>query len=397
MLVIAYHAGGLAGAASVGPIAPVVAELKAGVVVFFVISGFLLYLPYARSIQTGSPLPGWRAFAARRALRILPGYWAALTLLAWAGLVVGVISPDWWRFFGLAQVYDPRTLKSGLGVAWTLCVEISFYATLPVAAWAIARLARTRSSAGSVRLQLAVIAGFALCSLGVRAWLAQSLLMPVPDARIVLATALPGLLDWFAVGMGLAVLRAGWEEGTQISPVLVALARRPGLCWLVATVVYLCGVLAQHGELFLSSYGVATHLAIGIAATLVVLPAVLQQPRARRSVILSLLCTRPLVWLGTISYGMYLWHVPFLQTLDRWTGNPRGALAFAGLFVATLAGAACLGTASWYLVERPAQEWWRRRRGSADVRRAQVPLQHVPIHPLVDNKVDLVAEPPPRN
>jgi peptidoglycan/LPS O-acetylase OafA/YrhL len=103
------------------------------------------------------------------------------------------------------------------------------------------------------------------------------------------------------------------------------------------------------------------------------------------------------VWLGTISYGMYLWHVPFLQTLDRWTGNPRGALAFAGLFVATLAGAACLGTASWYLVERPAQEWWRRRRGSVDVRRAQVPLQHVPIHPLVDNKGDLVAEPPPRN
>src|SRR5947209_7703178 len=91
ILVVAYHAGSVTGASSAGPLAPVVAELKAGVAIFFVISGFLLYLPFARSIQAGAPPPDWRTFARNRAVRILPAYWVTLTLLTAASLAKGVV------------------------------------------------------------------------------------------------------------------------------------------------------------------------------------------------------------------------------------------------------------------------------------------------------------------
>ena len=75
-----------------------------------------------------------------------------------------------------------------------------------------------------------------------------------------------------------------------------------------------------------------------------------------------------MAWLGTISYGIYLWHVPALQQIVGYTSVP--AVPASGAFtvkvlVATVAGAAALGAASWYLVERPAQRRWRPRRAAA--------------------------------
>lgn len=369
VLVIAYHAGSVAGATSAGAFAPVAAGLKSGVAVFFVISGFLLYLPYARAIEADGPLPNGRDFALRRAVRILPGYWVALALLAAAGLVSGVFTSDGWRFFDFAQIYDRHTLRAGLGVAWSLDVEISFYALLPILACMLARRARSAPTGSSARTQLGPIMALAIGSIVLRALLARSLLAPVPDARVVAATSLPGLMDWFAVGMGLAVLKAALERGSWVNPVFATLARNPGRCWLAAVTLYMVAVPAQGGELFLSIYGVIAHLAFGLAAGLVVLPAVLPAPVGTRSRTLSLLRSRTLAWLGTISYGIYLWHVPFLLKFDEWIGTPRGVLAFAGLFFATLAGAIALGAASWYLVERPAQRWRSRRRRQAAVQR----------------------------
>jgi peptidoglycan/LPS O-acetylase OafA/YrhL len=358
-LVIAYHAGSMAGAANVGPFALVVAELKGGVVVFFVISGFLLYLPYARAIRAGRDLPPWREFAGRRAVRILPAYWVALAVLAAVGLVHGVLTTGWWRFFGLVQIYEPRTVLGGLGVAWSLCTEISFYALLPVLALTLARMGRSQLDAG--RRQLWALGALVLASLILRAFLARSLFAPVPHSRIVLATSLPGLIDWFALGMAMAVLRAGWEHGSQFGLSLAALARRPGRCWLAAALLFVVGVRAQQGEVFLPSWGVAAHVAIGLAAALLVFPAALPASATGRAGTVSLLCSQPLAWLGVISYAIYLWHVPLMETMDRAVGHPRGAGAFAGLFAATLAGAVVLGAASWYLVERPVQRWWRGR------------------------------------
>src|SRR5205807_554768 len=135
-------------------LAPVASELKGGVAVFFVISGFLLYMPYARAIRDGAPLPNWRDYTRRRVVRILPAYWCALTILGLAGLAASVFTVGWWRYYGLAQIYNPATLIGGLSVAWSLCVEATFYLCLPFfARWMAARAGRG-TPAGAARSQL---------------------------------------------------------------------------------------------------------------------------------------------------------------------------------------------------------------------------------------------------
>ena len=363
ILVVAYHSFSVVGAAHGGWfLAPAVAALKAGVTVFFVISGFLLYLPYARAIGAGQKPPRWRDYARRRAVRILPGYWVALTVLTGAALITGVFGPQWWKFYGLMQIYGNATLQAGLGPAWTLAVEVSFYAALPILAWGMRRVPGGTGSRAA-RTQLAIIAGLALASLELRGWLAGSLVMPVPASHLAAASWLPTLWDWFALGLVLAVVRAEWERGAPFFGRLEAVARRPAVCWALAAAAYAVGVLLQHGEMFLTAYGLATHVALGLAAALFVLPAVAPDmggPK-RRSRPLALLRSRPLTWLGTISYGIYLWHVPLRDELYKWMGAPRGLVWFPAVFLPTLICGVALGAGSWYLVERPAQAWTRAR------------------------------------
>src|SRR5215470_6644912 len=54
---------------------------QTGVHLFFVLSGFLLFMPYARALVLGRPLPSARQFYRRRALRILPAYYVCLAIL----------------------------------------------------------------------------------------------------------------------------------------------------------------------------------------------------------------------------------------------------------------------------------------------------------------------------
>lgn len=352
MLVLAYHAASLSGITLTGPLALVPAELKAGVAVFFVVSGFLLYLPFSRAIATVGRLPSWREYASKRAVRILPAYWAALVLLAAAHQLHGVSVVNAWRYFDLVQIYRLSTMQGGLPIAWSLCVEITFYIALPILAWLIVQMARR--SSGRFEPQVVLIAALALGSIALRAMLARSLLAPVGNDQLVLATALPGMIDWFALGMGLAVLRVAIELGARPPSWLVALARRPGLCWLIAAAVYFAGEPAQRFELYLPAFGVAAHAAIGLAALLLVLPVVPPRQQSAKGFVVPLLCSRVVAWLGLISYGIYLWHVPFLKALDAAVGHPRGVEAFTALLAATAAGAVCLGAASWYLIERPA-------------------------------------------
>src|SRR5436190_9740435 len=91
-----------------------------GVVLFFVISGFLLYRPFAAARASGRPRSPTHLYARRRALRILPGYWIVLTILAAFPAVVGVFTGHWWRYYGFLQAYFAHSTSSGIPVAWTL-------------------------------------------------------------------------------------------------------------------------------------------------------------------------------------------------------------------------------------------------------------------------------------
>src|SRR3954462_4372935 len=92
-----------------------------GVTIFFVISGFLIYRPWVRARLRGEPSPLVRVYAWRRFLRIVPGYWVALTVVT---LAIGLTGLFTWSgaavYYGFLQVYFPSRVAGGLTQAWSL-------------------------------------------------------------------------------------------------------------------------------------------------------------------------------------------------------------------------------------------------------------------------------------
>ena len=119
LLVVSYHVlSGIAPAGSGAAIRPFSTHLGVGVSIFLVISGFLLYRPFvAARVDGGRWLPA-RAFAWRRFLRIVPAYWAALTV---TGIFIdSAVFERPLLFYGFAQIYSPGAVFDGIPVAWTL-------------------------------------------------------------------------------------------------------------------------------------------------------------------------------------------------------------------------------------------------------------------------------------
>ncbi|HJS96196.1 MAG TPA: acyltransferase [Solirubrobacteraceae bacterium] len=352
--VLTYHVAEWSGFSFAGPFASVLWELKGGVAVFFVISGTVLYLPYARAIRDQDALPDWRRYARRRVVRIVPAYWLALTACALGPFSAGVLGPGLWRYYGLSQIYSSDTLLRGLGGAWSLCVEVSFYAVLPVLALIAACLARRAGPRLAPRAQVVLVGAMAVVSIALRWIVAGSLIAPAQGHGLSLTVALPGFLDWFAIGMGLAVFAAQCEAGRACCRPLAALSCRPGACVVLGLLAFIAGVPAQQADMFLPWYGLLTHLALGVGSAFLVLAAI-GPPRTRQSRSWApRLNGRSLTWLGTISYGIYLWNRLVLQLIHR-QPEPRGLLGTIVIWLIVMGATIALAAVSWYLVERPLQ------------------------------------------
>ena len=159
--VVATHIALISGFTSANRLGPLTARLNVGVALFFVLSAYLLYRPWVEARLNGSRDPDVRRYAVRRFLRIFPAYLVALVVL---GLLLpdeapGVFGGDWWAYFGLLQVYFERTDVGGLGVTWSLATELAFYITLPLLAWAAARMLAGRPRAAQIRLELILLGG----------------------------------------------------------------------------------------------------------------------------------------------------------------------------------------------------------------------------------------------
>ncbi len=310
--------------------------LGSGVTIFFVISGFLLYRPYVAARLDGRPGPRLPVYLRRRAVRIFPAYWLALTVLTIYPGLGDNFGHDSWIYYGLLQEWYPHLQTDGLPQAWSLSVEVAWYAMLPILggrAWMLRRRPDLRSS---LRAELALIAALA----GIR-------LLYEPVRTPSLDTAFY-YLDWFLAGMTLAVLSAAIAGRRTAPRAVVAIERHPNLCWLTAFGVYCTFAfrLDHHPPTF------GDHLAQGLFALLVVLPAVFAG--SGQGLTRALLRNRVLAWLGLISYGLYLWHVPIVLKLGQmaWVGSsPLGKLAT--LTFASLALTVACAALSYYLLERP--------------------------------------------
>jgi peptidoglycan/LPS O-acetylase OafA/YrhL len=346
--IVAYHVAPHAGAFRNSFTTAISAQFSSGVALFFLISGFLLYRPFVLSHAAGEPFPSVRAYAWRRFLRIVPAYWAALTL---TGIL---IAPEVFDrpllFYGFGQIYSPGAVFEGIPLAWTLCIEVTFYAFLPFYALALRRLARGRSSVWRVEAVMLAVLFF-----GGLAWRAVAL----GSHSQVLNTSvntLPAFLAWFAIGMALAVTSAWLSEGGPQPGFVRFVERAPGVCWMVAAAAVAANAWVWDRRYLGGAHSdfelMAVHVTEAVFALGMILPAVFAE--SGRGSVRAVLAWPVLLWLGMISYGIYLWQAATIQGLIDLTPLP-GPILEPSLWWIPFGFAGCIaaGALSWYLLERP--------------------------------------------
>lgn len=301
-----------------------------GVTLFFVLSGFLLFLPYARSLLFQDKWPSARQFYLKRALRIIPGYYAALLLIV-LFFQPQYLRPDHWGQLGIFLIFfmdsTPATFRQLNGPFWTLAIEWQFYMLLPFIALGFLLVARRLISASPARRLLAMC----ICCGVLITW---GLWIRYIGGHFVPAHAAPLLrvpmlflygmqgkyLENFAVGMTICLCYTYAQNprhGTRlkmwarrVSPLLGVV----GLLLLLFTAVWHFYIIEAHTPAFswlvplnpyfdwLNEMVIALGYGFCMAALLFGY-SWLKRPFE----------WLPLCWIGFVSYGLYMWHLPLLD------------------------------------------------------------------------------------
>jgi peptidoglycan/LPS O-acetylase OafA/YrhL len=316
-----------------------------GVRLFFVLSGFLItgILIGGRELAEAGHMRrvGFvRRFYARRFLRIFPVYYALIAVLALAG-VGGIRAILPWLLGYSTNIYIWHTKAFPYAVPhfWTLAVEEQFYVVWP---WVLLFLSR--------RWIVPVLS--ALCLLGPAWRLFDTLHYPRHDWNTV-NTFTPAVIDFLAIGALLAVVLHAGTSGRLVDRFLARVALPLGI--------------VAYAVLFAIQKTVDRHVPLALedtAAALVFCWLIASASRGFTGAGGRLLTWRPIVYLGKISYGIYLYHllVPLAFArvaphLGR-TYHDKGFLNFVVTSVVTFA----VASLSWHLFERPINGLKRRFR-----------------------------------
>jgi len=315
-----------------------------GVDTFFVLSGFLitslLLNEYARDKAVS-----FTSFWARRARRLLPALFVVLiAVAAYAAFLADSSTLDDlrsdmfatlfyganWRFISSGQSYFALFSEaSPLRHAWSLAIEEQFYLVWPLIVFACLRLSK-----GSRRVLAGVCIGGTIASALWMAWLYDHASL----SRAYYGTDSHAQL--LLVGALLAIVLGHWSPQR---PGAVAASHAAGV--LAIGYMFVSFVLVSDTDAFMYRGG---YLVFAVAVSLLIASVI----RPERTVLRAGLSLAPIVWLGRISYGVYLWHWPAIVVLspDR-TGIDGVPLDL--LRVAVTLG---LATASFYLLELPVRE-----------------------------------------
>ena len=304
LLVMLTHAAYTTGRYNHGYVGLVYSRMEIGVAIFFVLSGFLLFGPWVKAAASGGEPPSVRRYAWHRVRRIMPAYLVTV-LVAYAVYHFRTAGPNpghtWvglFRNLTLSQIYADNYLYSylhqGLTQMWSLAVEVAFYVVLPLLAYVlVVVLCRRR---WRPVLLLTGLLGLALIT---PAWL---ILVHTTDflpdgARLWL----PTYLLWFIGGMMLAVLQPMGVRAYAMVCVPLALA-----CFFIVSTPIAGAPTTSPAELREALLKAAFY---GGIAALMVAPLALGD----RGVYAKFLASRPMVFLGEISYEMFLIHLVAME------------------------------------------------------------------------------------
>ena len=342
-------------------------RLEIGVSIFFVLSGFLLFRPWVRAAASSSTSPLVSRYARHRLRRVMPAYIVTVLIayLVYQFRSAGPNPGHTWlgllQHLTLTQIYSDTylfVLHQGLTQTWSLAVEVAFYAALPVLAYLLlAVLCRGRWRPG---LLLAGLAGLAALS---PAWL--TVLHATDWLPSSAGMWLPAHMLYFVGGMVLAVLQAMSVRCNAFAAIPLAL------------IGYLTVSTRIAGDASLSPVELWQPLAkavfYALIATLAVAPLVL----GGRGGYARVLSSGPMVWLGEISYEIFLLHVIVMEiamaSVLRW---PVFTGSMAVLLVATLVMTIPL---AWAL-----HRWTRLRDGVA---LSQISISPVVVQPSCKDSV----------
>ncbi|CAN5473788.1 acyltransferase [soil metagenome] len=367
VMVVVHHAASLAGPDRTPRAIFVPAEvMDAGVAVFFVLSGFLIYRPFAAAHHSGANRQPTLAFWWRRLLRLVPAYWLALTFFWFIGSFD--LGSHWWRYYLFVQVYSRSTALGQLVQAWSLCTEVSFYLAIPVWAFLVAKVVRDRRHATAVNL-----AGCAALYVG--AFVSRAVITQRdPNWRGISFQWLPTNADLFAVGMAVAVLSVAAAENDRLRSTASRLAQ-PAIVWGLAAAALLAwyawrigsppGDPLAPGGGYRGFFWQRRQFTLGLLSLLLLVPAVFGDQA--RDPLRRLLRWRPIAWVGIVSYGLYLWHFDWMKrALARpgnpatgtegwpgWFSLPSGTTGFLAVLAIGMGAGLVFAAASWYLAEQP--------------------------------------------
>ena len=339
---------------------PYLARADVGVSVFFLLSGFLLYRPFVAARLAGRPSGSLGGYVRRRALRILPAYWFALTIVAFVLKAPGFESPHSIpAHYLLLHPYDVDQVTGGpIQQSWTLATEVAFYVFLPVWAWLLARRDRTPSR----QIRVEVIGLVALWSAAIGLKLAVVIQGTDSERFGLYGTWLPFRLDEFALGMGLAVASA-WITHREVRlPAWTRTVAATLGCWVIAALLFWFTSTQLDLDpvpIFTPRQALVARMFYAFIALFLLLPAVLGP--ADRGPVRGIFSSRIMIWLGLVSYGIYIWHEAWQDKWLEHTGDPMFGSPFWPMLGVTLILTLASAAISWYLVEKPALRFKGRR------------------------------------
>jgi peptidoglycan/LPS O-acetylase OafA/YrhL len=314
----------------------------AGVDIFFVLSGFLLTLPFARAAIQNERGPSLPRYFKRRFLRVFPAYYAQLFLILLVGGWFWQWSPQTiYTFIGHLLMFfhiSWEPVEPMVGVWWTLPVEMGFYLLLPL----LAPFLRPRR-------WVPVLLGGLILSLAYRSW-AVTHFAGISEGHVVMsASQLPGSLPEFLLGASAALLVQQMSLSGRPRPPAWALDLMFVLGLIISATWLWQVVLPAGADYWKGHWGmIVGPIALGLPLSVAVLGLYWGSRTGR-----ILLANRVVYFLGLISYSLYLWHYVVMLQIQVLIGDGYYDLPHRVTFPLTTIAVIAVSSASYYLVERP--------------------------------------------